>query len=287
MSVKALRWVRTVMPRNSQGGPDPLAKSTLMLLAIMHNEDDDIDLFPGQQYISEQTGLSVSTVNNRLQSLEMQGYLTRIPRYQTSGPRRGQRTTDQYILHLERPADDLIQRNRLPANLSKRDSNQQSTGIAQNGLRYENFGSDPQFPAERAHRDVSSWTPSDLADEAIDLLNWIGYPKTLKAKVLVPVIHDLEHRYGRYPSEHRSALRRVFLDQEQVEAFLREGRTAKQALLEVLIDVVVRERVITPLPADPDNPFTARYTSIDGSTHISDADCRDHDRRLERGRYGI
>jgi hypothetical protein len=287
MSDQALKWVRTQMPRARSGGPDPQGKSILMTLAMMHNKRDDIALFPGHKYISEQTGLSTSTVGDRLKSLVLQGYLKRETRFHRSGDRRGQRTTDLYQLNLNRPPDDLTQRRPQPKNLASSNGKRKAPESKNHGLNYENFGTDPRFPADRTRRGVSTWSVLELATEAVDLLNYVGYPKPPSPKTLMPVIQDLDARYGRHQTMQRAGLRQALLDQSKVEASLRRGLTAEQVVLEVLIAVAVGHREIEPLPETETSIWEGQYRSVDGSLHQSERHCRMNDLAVENQRYEI
>lgn len=87
MSYKATNWAYEM----NLTGP---AKPVLVALADM--ADEDASCYPGQDRLSEMTGMSVSTVARALRRLETLGLLVREHRYGAHG----YRTSDRYRLQL-------------------------------------------------------------------------------------------------------------------------------------------------------------------------------------------
>jgi hypothetical protein len=78
--------------------PDPHSK--LVLLKLADNADDDGRCWPSLQRIERETGLSHSTVCDRLRKLEEAGVIDRRPGGSTPGERGGQNT--RYRIHTEK-----------------------------------------------------------------------------------------------------------------------------------------------------------------------------------------
>lgn len=88
MSYKATNWAYEMKITGPQ-------KPVLVALADM--ADEDSSCYPGQERLSEMTGLSVPTVARALKRLEARGLLSRERRW----TQYGYRTSDRYKLHLE------------------------------------------------------------------------------------------------------------------------------------------------------------------------------------------
>lgn len=107
MSAEALTWLRTQMPRDGAGHPDPFAKLVLYALCERANAAAGNTCYPGQKLLVQDTGLALKTVRARIRSLESAGYIAVSQRRRTDYDRKGQRTSDMYRICVERPADDL------------------------------------------------------------------------------------------------------------------------------------------------------------------------------------
>jgi hypothetical protein len=87
MSYKATNWAYE-MPLRGTSKP--------VLIALADMADEDSTCYPGQERLSEMTGLSISSVARALKRLETLGLIVREHRYGA----RGYRTSDRYRLQL-------------------------------------------------------------------------------------------------------------------------------------------------------------------------------------------
>ncbi|WGD38495.1 helix-turn-helix domain-containing protein [Lysinibacter sp. HNR] len=93
VSIKALNWAWEVEGLQ--------VSDKLLLLALADMADERNSCFPGQERLAGMTGLSVRTVQRRLQILEELGALVREKRKTPDG----YRTSDRYLLILSYPSD--------------------------------------------------------------------------------------------------------------------------------------------------------------------------------------
>lgn len=115
---KALQWARNQMPRKSNGDPDPVAKSILVLLCDHWNEKEG-RCWPSQATLSKLSGYGETAVSSSLKRLEAAGYIRREKRVHATGPRKGQRTNDDIYINLTRPPEDVSRNISQPAVLAR------------------------------------------------------------------------------------------------------------------------------------------------------------------------
>lgn len=95
MSYEATAWAYAQSLRT---GPK------FVLVALADFADESMSCYPGQKRLAEMTGMTDRAIRSCLVLLEAEGYLVRQRRYTDSGPR----TSDRYILCLDRVADTAL-----------------------------------------------------------------------------------------------------------------------------------------------------------------------------------
>jgi biotin operon repressor len=92
MSYKATAWAYDL---------DLPSPRKFVLVALADFADENGSCFPGQQRLAKMTGLGERAVRNSLKTLEDEGLITRLARYEN-----GHRLTDRYRLAIGIPAPD-------------------------------------------------------------------------------------------------------------------------------------------------------------------------------------
>ena len=301
MSKASSDWIRTQMPRSADGTRrDPIAMLVLYALSDRHSDKPDGHLFPGQRLISQDTGLSRSTVSAKLAQLEAQGYLIRKKRYnRRGGPRRGQRTTDEYFLNLKRPADDLVSREEQPKHLRRK------TPVGNESTNPDRES--PEIPSAlpdfmQAHRSdrhlagSSKWSDDDLMDEVEARMTWAFDRVRLNRPGFAAYLAGMRKRLGTSKELERAAVTALFESAEDRQRMAADLRTAQK-----VVQMAVAEALIAAREGE-DHPDVRRLKGLarekydctvatDGTQYPNTPEGRADrdacDRRLERLRLGL
>lgn len=215
MSTKALKWLRDQHPRTPSGKLDPDAKLVLYALAEMDNAGDEMNVvWPSQKHLRQRTSLSISTIGKKLQQLEEAGYIRRMEHRHSSGPRKGQRTSDRTMLMLDKGPDPDVEPQAQPEALRKA-----------NARRGEVAGSRSKRPDRASEeRRREEWEAS-LGTEWCGAGHWWGTPAdTVEEVVLVDGYSgDASVSRGTFTNFQRATARRRPTQMWQQDDVLAEG----------------------------------------------------------------
>jgi len=215
VSTKALLWLRDQHPRTPTGKLDPDAKLVLYALAEMDNAKDPSNtVWPSQKYLRERTSLSISTIGKKLQQLERTGYIRRQEHRHSSGPRKGQRTSDRTILLLEKGPDPEIEPQAQPEALRSANARRKEAGgsLSKGRNREDEERRRDEWEASLGEewRGSGPWwdTPADTAEEVVLVDEYSG---------------DIFASRGTFTNFQRATARRRPTEMWQQEDVLQEG----------------------------------------------------------------
>lgn len=104
MSKEAMAWVVGMYPTFG-GKPDTASKHILLYLAVHANATESHSVWRSEETLLRELCIGRAVLRSRKKTLQLDGYLTVEERRFVSGPRKGQRTADRWLVNLQREPD--------------------------------------------------------------------------------------------------------------------------------------------------------------------------------------
>lgn len=164
MSAKAMTWVWGMFPRY-RGKPDTLAKSMLFYLSVCANESKRHGVWRSEETMLRDLCCGLKPFRARKKALVEQGYVVIEERRHPTGARKGQRTTDMWLVQVDRPADPYekaqppphLKRGRATAAIQREPDRRRRSRLQAEFRR--NYGGKPDAPPSDPSGDVDLATP--------------------------------------------------------------------------------------------------------------------------------